>query len=30
MYLSLDDVNPPALRANVARRVELVFGGINN
>jgi len=30
MYLSLDDVDPSALRTNVARRVELVFGGINN
>ena len=30
MYLSLDDVNSSALRTNLARRVELVFSGINN
>ena len=30
MYLSLDDVDPSALRTNVTRRVELVFRGINN
>ena len=29
MYLSLDDVEAPLLRSNVARRVELVFAGIN-
>jgi hypothetical protein len=29
MYLSLDDVDPAALRHTVGRRVELVFAGIN-
>lgn len=29
MYLTLDDLEAPLLRSNVARRVELVFEGIN-